>query len=77
MLPVWNHIFPEIKIIYILRHGVDVANSLHERDTVNYKSARQEYWPALTVKQDRSGLYHARSSRTLEQALMLWEEYVE
>ncbi len=75
-LPVWNRVFPGLKIIHIVRHGVDVANSLYQRDTAG-NNTQQEYWPALSVKKDSSGLYHARSSRTLEQAFMLWEEYVE
>lgn len=76
-LPVWNRIFPGMKIIHIIRHGVDVANSLYQRDTISHHKMAQEYWPALDTKKDRQGLYHARSSRSLEQALMLWEEYVE
>lgn len=30
--PVWQQLFPEAKLIFIYRHGVDVANSLHTRN---------------------------------------------
>src|SRR5690606_21571753 len=30
-LPVWNQVFPELRAIHILRHGVDVAASLSRR----------------------------------------------
>jgi len=76
-LPVWKQMFPGLKIIHVLRHGVDVANSLYRRDSAGSNNTQEEYWPALEVKQDASGLYHARPGRTLEQAFMLWEEYVE
>lgn len=76
-LPVWSRIFPNNKIIHVMRHGVDVANSLFQRDWVQFHKDDNTYWPALSVLKDRLGLHHSRRGWTLEQAFTLWEEYVE
>ncbi|HEC05413.1 MAG TPA: sulfotransferase [Thiolapillus brandeum] len=77
-LPVWRRIFPEIRVIHILRHGVDVANSIYQRDTLPYLNRTNgPHFPAINVVRGKSGLFHARPPLSLEQAFMLWEEYVE
>lgn len=76
-LPVWSRIFPNNRIIHVMRHGVDIANSLFQRDWAQFHKDQNAYWPALSVSKDRFGLYHNRRGWTLEQAFTLWEEYVE
>jgi len=76
-LPIWRYIFPELKVIHILRHGVDVASSVYQRDWCKFHQDMQVYLPALTVVQDEYGLWQSRHGWTLEQAFTLWEEYVE
>jgi len=74
-LPVWNRIFPELKVIHILRHGVDVASSLFRREEVaREREAQRGYYPALRIARDQFGLYYARFCRSIEQAFLLWEE---
>lgn len=76
-LPVWRLVFPGMKVIHILRHGVDVANSLYQRDTIAYQKTQRAYWPALGVVRDGLGLFHARPCFSIEQAFLIWEEYAE
>ena len=42
MLPAWQEVFPEAKIIYIRRNGVDVAQSLHVR--IHRVAERADAW---------------------------------
>ena len=75
-LPVWKYIFPRLKIIHIMRHGVDAAYSLYQRDWVHQeikKGARS----SLSIVRDQFGLHHARPCCSLEESFLLWEEYVE
>lgn len=78
-LPVWLHLFPEATVIYIERHGVDVANSLKVRrekgkeiSIERFKKYRKLY--ALYPK--KGGFSHSLRCGTLERSFSLWEEYV-
>ncbi len=78
-LPVWLKLFPEAKIIHIIRNGVDVADSLKRRETKTLgqieavASGGASYNPSITkgVKPGPS-----RVAR-LEGGFSLWEEYLE
>lgn len=77
-LPIWLHLFPQAKIISIRRHGVDVAASLHTRQTSLVKAYRERYrlgrLPAAT--RFVTGLVeHSLRCLHLEECLALWEEY--
>lgn len=79
-LPVWLKLFPEAKVIYIERHGVDVANSLKHRSLREMESRRKHIDnPKLFTRIDSgvSGL-SSESIRccTLEGGFSLWEEYM-
>jgi hypothetical protein len=78
-LPVWRRIFPELRVIHITRHGVDVAASLSRRHAGALRAATGEAIPAaLTVIQDRAfGVLSSRRGWTLTEALTMWEQYVE
>jgi hypothetical protein len=61
-LPVWLDVFPQAKVIHLVRHGVDVAWSLRKRERKReHKSERKTF-----------------SERCLDLAggLELWAEYV-
>ena len=65
-LPVWLSIFHDAKIINIVRHGVDVAHSLHER----YKR-RHGQTSVNSIPSTRQN-----PVATLEGSFALWEKYV-
>jgi hypothetical protein len=78
-LPVWRHVFPNLRAIHILRHGVDAAASLARRHAAALRAATGEAVPpALTVIRDRAlGVLSSRRGWTLAEALTMWEQYVE
>ena len=78
-LPVWRHLFPGLRVIHLMRHGVDVAASLARRHTEALRAATGEAAPgALTViRDDALGILSTRRGWTLAEALTMWEQYVE
>jgi hypothetical protein len=79
-LPVWLRLFPGAKVICVLRHGVDVAQSLYER-TANDMARKTRIYRNLRrllfVWQDRFRFVDSVRCRTLEGAFSLWKEYVD
>lgn len=78
-LPVWKQVFPNLRTIHIVRHGVDVAASLAHRHAQALRAATGEAVPpALTVIRDHAfGVLSSRRGSTLAEALTMWEQYVE
>jgi len=78
-LPVWRQLFPNLRAIHIVRHGVDVAASLARRHAESLRAATGEpVPPALTVIRDHTfGILSSRRGSTLEEAFTMWEQYVE
>ncbi len=78
-LPVWRQVFPNLRAIHIVRHGVDVAASLARRHAAALRAATGESAPsALTVIRDHAlGILSSRRGWTLAEALTMWEQYVE
>ena len=78
-LPVWKQVFPNLRTLHIVRHGVDVAASLARRHAQALRAATGEAVPsALTVIQDHAlGVLSSRRGWTLAEALTMWEQYVE
>jgi hypothetical protein len=78
-LPVWRRVFPHLRALHIVRHGVDVAASLARRQSAALRSATGESVPsALTVIKDHAfGVLSSRRGWTLAEALTMWEQYVE
>lgn len=74
-LPIWKKLFPGLKIIHIIRHGVDVAQSLYQRDWV--QNPDKNNYTALSTIRDQFGILYSRPCVSIEQAFLLWEEYVE
>jgi hypothetical protein len=78
-LPVWKRVFPNLRAIHIVRHGVDVAASLSRRHAQALRAATGDAVPpALTVIRDHAlGVLSSRRGWTVEEALTMWEQYVE
>jgi hypothetical protein len=78
-LPVWKQVFPNLRTLHIVRHGVDVAASLSRRHAEALRAATGESVPsALTVIRDHAlGVLSSRRGWTLPEALTMWEQYVE
>ena len=77
-LPVWKQVFPNLRVIHIVRHGVDVAASLSRRHAEALRAATGDSVPALTVIRDHAfGILSSRRGWTLAEALTMWEQYVE
>jgi hypothetical protein len=54
-LPVWKQVFPNLRAVHIVRHGVDVAASLARRHAAALRAATGEKVPsALTVIRDNA-----------------------
>jgi hypothetical protein len=78
-LPVWNQVFPSLRAIHIVRHGVDVAASLARRHAKALRAATGQSVPAaLTVIRDHAlGVLSSRRGWTIAEALTMWEQYVD
>jgi hypothetical protein len=78
-LPVWKYVFPHLRVVHVVRHGVDVAASLARRHARALRAAAGEpVPPALTVIRDHAlGILSSRRGWTLAEALTMWEQYVE
>ena len=72
-LPVWRQVFPNARVIHIVRHGVDVAASLARRHAAALREAAgQQTPPALTVIQDHGlGVLSSRRGWTIAEALTM------
>ena len=78
-LPLWLKVFPEARIVYIERHGADVANSLLKRQEHCLAQAREVYnqrKPIYALLGKRKGFTDSIRCATLEGGFSLWEEYV-
>ena len=82
-LPLWRELFPDARVLHIVRHGVDVAASLRTRRqqamAANLARYRRRRWwyqrDPLAPK--RRGFGPQAVCRTLDGGFALWERYVE
>lgn len=81
-LPLWLEIFPDARILHIVRHGVDVAESLRIRrnvvvasKTARYKRLRPLYVNSPFAPKRRGFGPQVRCG-ALEGGFTLWEAYV-
>src|SRR5262245_41120799 len=72
-LPVWKHVFPHLRVIHIVRHGIDVAASLSRRHLEALLAATGGEAPhALAVIRDAAlGILSSRRGWTLTEALTM------
>jgi len=79
-LPIWLDLFPDAKVIHISRHGVDVANSLKQRErrAVSLTLFQRLYYKMriLHAIRPKSGEFIRPRCDLLQGGLSLWEEYV-
>jgi hypothetical protein len=77
-LPFWLELFPTSKVIFIYRHGVDVAQSLKKRhyDLAKVKIDKMGYKPFswLRWRRNLNWLISLRCTN-LDGGFSLWEEY--
>ena len=78
-LPIWLKLFPNAKVIHIMRHGVDVAQSLRvryqKRLILEQKQfSAKSYW---IHKKRRQGFVNTVRCAMLGEGLKLWENYVQ
>lgn len=78
-LPLWKEIFPDARVLYISRHGLDVAKSLSvraERHIETINKTRQQHRIYYRVR-SLYGAYGAHSNViNIERGLKLWDEYM-
>ena len=80
-LPVWLRLFPNAKLVYIVRNGVDVAKSLHVREN-KLLGLRQDRFDdrmnrrSLRSHLDRAGFKGSARCLSLQGSFDLWVEYV-
>jgi hypothetical protein len=80
-LPIWLDIFPEAKVLHIIRNGVDVARSLLVRRQLALTAAARRFqhhrikYVNNPLAPKRSGFAHSARCSTLAGGLDLWEAY--
>ena len=81
-LPYWLDIFPDAKILYISRHGVDVANSLVTRenkifsDNLHQNFRNLNKLASLHLPIIRGSMLASGHCSKLSDAFNLWETYM-
>lgn len=79
-LPIWLRVFPKAKIVYIVRNGVAVANSLVvvQSGLISKRTKRNQAWVKRlgARSEERIGVKGSSRCVTLEGSFSLWEEYV-
>jgi hypothetical protein len=80
-LPLWLNIFPNARVIHVLRHGVDVAASLRERnEKILSKALQSPDTKQIIIQNPLYRLHHSLVSSlrcsSLEGGFSLWEEYL-
>jgi hypothetical protein len=80
-LPAWLAVFPQAKLVYIVRNGIDVAASLRVREKAELARRIEEF--AAKQKQlnkhsmlERASFKGSARCLTLAGGFTLWEEYV-
>jgi hypothetical protein len=77
-LPMWLRIFPEAKVIYTERHGVDVAQSLRVRSRAGFVKTTtkyRKYRPIVFLRRKHGGFVESPRCASLEGGFSLWQEY--
>lgn len=81
-LPLWREVFPQLRVLHIVRHGVDVAASLRSRRERVFRARTARYQRRRALYRNhplapkRRGFGPQVRCATLEGGLELWEHYV-
>ncbi len=82
-LPLWLELFPDARVLHIVRHGVDVAASLRERrqramaGNIDRYRRRRAFYRNSPLAPKRRGFGPQPRCRTLAGGFELWRQYVE
>lgn len=79
-LPLWLRVFPDLRIIHLVRNGVDVATSLHRRQERGRSLARKNvsrYRHLHAMFPKRGWFGTSPRAASWDGAFGLWEEYLE
>lgn len=78
-LPIWLDIFPNAKIIHVIRNGVDVSLSLRSRFIKESRTSIEKFKKfksLLSVKEKRGWFGESPRVSDLIEGFKLWEEYL-
>ncbi|MEM7585726.1 MAG: sulfotransferase [Acidobacteriota bacterium] len=78
-LPIWLALFPEARLVHMVRNGVDVAQSLTKRQGAGRELGRQnlERHPKLIQLLPKKGWFGTSPrAASRESAFQIWEEYL-
>ncbi len=80
-LPLWLRLFPDAKLVYIIRNGVDVAKSLMVRERMLLQTRIERFNSRMAKRSvrtylDRAGYKGSPRCLTLQGGFDLWAEYV-
>ena len=79
-LPMWLRLFPGARVVYIERHGVDVAQSLRvrsEKIRVYANRKYKKYRKMISVHPKQGGFTDSPRCISLEGGFSLWQEYMQ
>ncbi|MEX1081496.1 MAG: sulfotransferase [Halofilum sp. (in: g-proteobacteria)] len=82
-LPLWLELLPNARVLHIVRHGVDVAESLRSRRESAFEAniaryrRRRRFYASLPWGPKRRGFGPQVRCRTLGGGFSLWEAYVQ
>jgi hypothetical protein len=81
-LPLWLKLFPDAKLVYIVRNGIDVAKSLMVREKKLLKLRTDRFNERMKKRSlrsylDRAGYKGSPRCLTLQGGFDLWEEYLQ
>ena len=76
-LPIWREIWPDMKIIHVTRHGVDVASSLQTRSGKNWEEDMNRFSKWMKIdswKNSKSPIRRGQRAATISHAFDFWSE---
>lgn len=77
-LPIWREVYPEARIIHVVRNGLDVAHSLLNRETaLRQNLLRRCKRNILMMLPGRSERVTGQDFPDLEAGFRLWERYLD
>ncbi len=81
-LPLWLKLFPEARLVYIVRNGIDVAKSLMVRERKLLKLRTERFDSRMKKRSfrphlDRAGYKGSPRCLTMQGGFDLWLEYVQ
>jgi hypothetical protein len=80
-LPLWLELFPQARLVYIVRNGIDVAKSLMVREQKLLKLRSERFDKRMKKRSfrsalDRAGYKGSARCLTMQGGFDLWAEYV-